>query len=149
MNVDKHLSWTVHIDKTCSKLNSKIALLNRISVCLTFEMKKLFYSSCLLPYLDYCCPIWGRNTKRKLPEIAMLQKKAACIILVASVRTPSKDLFTNFNWLNFGNRRNHQTALLIYKSMNNLTPKYITDIISFSNNSTYNLRSASRHDIYT
>ena len=136
VNVDKHLSWTVHIDKTCSKLNSKVALLKRISIYLTFEMKKLFYSSYLLPCFDYCCPTWGRNTKRKLSRITMLQKKATCIILEASMRTPSKDLFTKLNWLSFGNRCNYHTALLIYKSLNNLTPKYITDIISFSNNST-------------
>ena len=63
------------------------------------------------------------------------------------MRTPSKDLFTHLRWLSFGNRYNYHTALLIYKSLNNLTPKYIKDIISFSNNSSYNLRSATRHDI--
>ena len=145
VNADKHLSWTVHIDKTCSKLNSKIALLKRISIYLTFEKKQLFYSSYLLPCFDYCCHIWGRNTIRKLSGISMLQKKASRILLEASERTPSKHLFTKLNWLNFGNRCNHHTALLIHKSLNNFTPKYITDIISFSNNSTYNLRSASRH----
>ena len=66
VNVNKHLSWTVHtyIDKTWSKLNSKIALLKRISihVYLTFEMKQLFYSSYLLPCFDYCWSIWGRNS---------------------------------------------------------------------------------------
>ena len=63
------------------------------------------------------------------------------------MRTPSKDLFTQLRWLSFGNRCNYHTALLIYKSLNNLTEKYIKDIISFSKNSSYNLRSATRHDI--
>ena len=147
VHVDKHLSWAVHIDKTCLKINSKIALLKRISIYLTFEMKQLFYSSYVLPYLDYCCPVWGRNTKRNLARISMPQKKAARIILGASMRTPSKDLFTQLRWLSFGNRCNYHTALLIYKSLNNLTEKYIKDIISFSKNSSYNLRSATRHDI--
>ena len=63
------------------------------------------------------------------------------------MRTRSKDLFTQLRWLSFGNRCNYHTALLIYKSLNNLTPKYIKDLISFSKNSSYNLRSATRHDI--
>ena len=41
----------------------------------------------------------------------------------------------------------YHTAILLYKSLNNLTPKYINDIISFLKNSSYNLRSATRHDI--
>ena len=49
VHVDKHLSWAVHIDKTCLKINSKIALLKRISIYLNFEMKQLFYSSYILP----------------------------------------------------------------------------------------------------
>ena len=106
VHVDKHLSWAVHIDKTCLKINSKIALLKRISIYLTFEMKQLFYSSYILPCFDYCCPVWGRNTKRNLSRINMLQKKAARIILGASMRTPSKDLFTQLRWLSFGNRYN-------------------------------------------
>ena len=77
----------------------------------------------------------------------MLQKKAARILLGASMRTPSKDLFTQLKWLSFGNRCNYHTALLIYKSLNNLTPKYIKDIISFSKKSSYNLKYATRHDI--
>ena len=63
------------------------------------------------------------------------------------MRTPSGDLFTQLRWLSFGNRCNYHTALPIYKSLNNFTPKYIKDIISFSKTSSYNLRSATRHDI--
>ena len=110
-------------------------------------MKQLFYSSYILPCFDYCCPVWGRNTKQNLSRTSMLQKKAARIILGASMRTPSKDLFTQLRWLSFDNRFHYHTALLIYKSLNNLTPKYIKGIISLSNNSSYNLRSATRHDI--
>ena len=94
MHVDKHLSWAVYIDKTCLKINSKIALFKRICIYLTFEMKQLFYSSYILPCFDYCCPVWERNSQRNLSRISMLQKKAARIILGASVSTPSKDLFT-------------------------------------------------------
>ena len=63
------------------------------------------------------------------------------------MRTPSKDLFTHLKSLSFGNRYNYHTALLIYKSLNNLIRKYIKDIIFFSNNSSHSLRSATRHDI--
>lgn len=57
--IDKHLQWKVHIDKTCSKISSKITLLKKISNDLTFDMKKLFHNSYILTTFDYCCTIWG------------------------------------------------------------------------------------------
>ena len=74
VHVDKHLSWAVHIDKTCTKMNSKIALLKRISIYLTFEMKQLFYSSYILPCFDYCCPFGEEIVYKIYLELACCRK---------------------------------------------------------------------------
>ncbi len=146
-NVDKHLTWKLHIDKTCSKLNRKIMLLRRISYYLTFEMKQLFYNSYILTSFDYCCTIWGRGTKTDLSKIYVLQKRAAKIILQKPIRTPSKELFSQLNWLTFDDRCKYHAAILIYKCIDNKTPEYFNDIINFSKNSRYNLRSITHNDI--
>ena len=103
-------------------------------------MKQLFNSSYLLSFLLTVVLFGVRILNESFLELARIKPEV-------SVRTPSKDLFTKLNWLNFGYRFKYHTAVLMYKCLNNLTPKYITDVISFSNNFTYNLRSASRHDI--
>lgn len=145
--IDKHLQWKVHIDKTCSKISSKITLLKKISNYLTFDMKKLFHNSYILTTFDYCCTIWGSANKTNLTKVNVLQKRAAKVILQKPNRTPSKELFLQLKWLSFNNRCKYHTAILIYKCVNNQTPEYLNNIITFSQNHKYNLRSATHNDI--
>ena len=42
VHVDKHLSWNIHIDKTCTAINNKNNLLKRILTYLAMEMKYYF-----------------------------------------------------------------------------------------------------------
>ena len=77
----------------------------------------------------------------------VLQKRAAKVILQKPNRTPSKELFLQLKWLSFNNRCKYHTAILIYKCVNNQTPEYLNNIITFSQNHKYNLRSATHNDI--
>jgi len=51
-----------HISKN---VNSKIALLKRVSYNLTYEMKVMFNNVYIQSIIDYCCPIWSKAEKRK------------------------------------------------------------------------------------
>ena len=130
-----------------SKINSKITLLKRISNYLTLEMKQLFYNSYILPLFDYCCTVWWKSAKYRTAKLSILQKRAARVILGASSRTPSIELFTKLNWMTFDNRCNYYTGVLIFKCYNNLLPEYMNEVISFCKNSNYNLRSSAHNDI--
>ena len=55
--IDNTLSWNYQIETVCSKLNSKLALLRRISYFLTDEMKQLFYNAYIMSQFDYCCTV--------------------------------------------------------------------------------------------
>ena len=129
VHVDKHLSWNIHIDKTCTAINNKINLFKRISTYLTMEMKQLFYNSYILPFFDYCCTIWWKSAKYRTSKLSVLQKRAAHITLGAPSRTLSIELFAELNWLTFDNRCDHHVGVLIFKCRNNLSPRYIRDII--------------------
>ena len=50
-------------------------------------------------------------------------------------------------WLSFENRCKYFTSIIIYKSLHNLTPTYIDDLIKLVKNNTYNLRSISNNDL--
>ena len=56
-------------------------------------MKIKFYNSYILPILHYCCTIWGKDNKRYINKINMLQKRIAKINLNKPIRTPSEGLF--------------------------------------------------------
>ena len=67
--IDNTLSWDIQINKICSKVNSKIALLKRIVYFLSEDMRKLFYNAYILSVLDYCCTVWYTGCKSSLNKI--------------------------------------------------------------------------------
>ena len=58
----------------------------------------------------------------------------------------SVEYFKELTWLKFADRCNYHTAVLIYKTMKNMIPSYMTDI-HFSENKTHKLRSISNKDL--
>ena len=144
--IDNTLSWNTQIKKICSKLNSKIALLKRISYYLTYDMKLLFYNAYIMSTFDYCCTVWG-NGKAIQNTICKTQKRIARIILNVPIKTSSIEMFTKLKWLPFSKRYFYHIVLLIFKSRNNLAPRYISNLLTFSNNTSYNLRSIDRKDL--
>ena len=80
VHVDKHLSVAVHINKTCLKINSKIALLKRISIYLTSEMKQLFHSLYILLLITVF--LFGEEILNEIYlELACCRKKPPALYL--------------------------------------------------------------------
>ena len=134
------------MSKVSFKLNSKIALLKRISYCLTYDMKLLFYNAYIMSTFDYCCTVWG-NGKLIQNTIYKTQKRVARLILNKPVQTNSIEMFTKLKWLPFSKRYQYHIAILIFKASNSLVPHYISNLLTFSNNKSYKLRSIDRKDL--
>jgi hypothetical protein len=145
--IDNNLTWHVHIDYVSKNLNRKIALFKHVVYFLTYEMKNMFYNSYILPIFDYCCAIWGKDNKRYINKINMLQKRVAKIILNMPMRSPTEGFFKQLNWLSFNDRCKYHTPVLVYKIMNHMAPTYLSDILTFSRNENHNLRSSTRNDL--
>lgn len=144
--LDNCLTWKDHIDSVCKRISSKIALLKRIVYFLNDEMKLLFYNAYILPYIDYCCTIWGKN-KTHTKKIFTLQKRALRIITSGHEYSSTMQMFKENKVLTVFDRCKYHTAILVYKTLNNSVPSYMSEILSFSENSVYNLRSVSNNDL--
>ena len=77
----------------------------------------------------------------------MLQKRIAKLILNKPLRTPTAGLYKQLNWLSFTDRCKYHSAVLVYKTLNNMAPSYMTEVLAFSKNEKYNLRSSKRSDL--
>jgi hypothetical protein len=97
--------------------------------------------------MDYCCIIWGKGNTNYINNVCKLQKRIAKIILQQPQRSPSINLFETLNWLPFLDRCKYHTAVLVFKTLNNMAPTYMTELMTLSDNKIYNLRSRSRKDI--
>ena len=110
------------------------------------ECRILYYNAYIQPIMDYCDTIWGNCTKYNIDRIVKLQKRAARIILDQPYDSPSSPLFKELKWLSFPKRVSYHKAVIVYKSLNDLTPEYISSL--FTKNPTgYNLRSIENGDL--
>jgi len=147
VTVDKHLTWQLHINNVCRKLNSKLALLKRIKPYLNYETMKLFFNSYILPHMDYCCAIWCSATRSNLKKVISIQKRAAKIIMNKPFSSPSIPIFNKLGWLSFENRCTFLVGTIVYKVLHGSMPHYFDDVIFVSNNNTYSLRSTTHNDL--
>jgi hypothetical protein len=141
--VDKTLKWTTQIDKVSKKLKSKLYLFHRISKYLTPEMKEMFYNAYVTPIIDYGLVTWGVCSKRMLDRVFKFQHKFAKLIFPKQANVQRLILFKNLNWLPVTDRFKYYIAILVYKTINNLAPSYMRELIHTCNNENYNLRSQS------
>ena len=149
VHVDSSLTWKDHVNYLRGILNNRINLLRHLRKHVPLFARKLFYNSYILPHMDYCNLIWGRNSKSVQDVMCKYQKKAARLILNADFMTPSSQMFSKLMWLPFNKRLEYYECILIYKSLNGLSPEYITDM--FQNVNTvhkYNLRSVTCNNVY-
>ena len=58
-------------------------------------------------------------------------------------------MFNELKWLSFPTICIYNTNVMIFKSLNNQTPSYVKELLTFSNNSFYNLRSTVKKSIVT
>jgi len=84
--------------------------------------------------MDYCCTVWGSCSQKLLDKMVNFQKRAARIILDQPIDAPSETLFKTLNWMKFPERTDYKKAVLVYKSINGLSPEYLKSKFNFSQN---------------
>ena len=105
----------------------------------------LFYNAYVLPIMDYCCYIWGKDNKTYINKVHKIQNRIGKIMLDLPLKDHSRSIYAELQISTFNNRCKYHTAVLVYKIVNNMSPSYLT--VSVSNNVSYNLRSKSHKDL--
>ena len=145
--IDSTLSWESQINYVCKRVNTKIALFKKLSFYLNHEMEIMYYNAYILLSLEYCCVVWGRNKLSHIKQLTRLQKRAAKLVINSPKLQPNENIFQKLGCLSFESRCKYHTAVLVYKSMHGEAPDYLKDLLTFSPNDRYNLRSVSKMNI--
>lgn len=145
--IDNNLKWDVQIDNVCKNINSKINLLKKIKYFLNRQSRMMFYNGYILPIMDYCCHIWGKENKGSVNKIIKLQLRVGKIILDLSQKSDPKTIMSELKILSFNQRCQYHAAVLVYKTLNNMSPNYMSELLKTAENDFYNLRSQSNKQI--
>jgi hypothetical protein len=142
VELDEHLSWEVHINAICKKVGAGIGVLKRTKPFVPNETLHIIYKALILPYFDYCSPLWdncGIVLKEKLQRF---QNRAARVLTGVSYDTNSSELLERLNWKNLENRFRFNKVVLVYNILNNGTAPCLREFFSArsNNDNDYHLR---------
>ena len=101
--------------------------MSHIRSCLMLEASKQVYISLLQPLFDHTDVAWGGGgiSEGCCKELHRLQNRAAIILW----KNTSNDTFHVLNWLTLSSRRKMQKCILVFKCLNNLVAKYLTQYL--------------------
>ena len=80
VHMDSKLDWNYHIDIVRNKVAKNVSVSNRVKHVLTSSALYSLYCTLVMPYLTYCCEVWGNNYKTRIQSLFILQKRAIRII---------------------------------------------------------------------
>ena len=101
VEIDSKLSFNEHIEKVCTKLVSRIAILRKIRACLPLKQRLQFYNRIIRPIMSYGNVVWANYDKESVYRVLKLQRRAARVISYANCMTPSVALINKVGWIRF------------------------------------------------
>ena len=143
LEIDEYLTWEAHIKSVTKKVVSTLAALRKIRKFTSPENLVKVYKSVIEPYFDYCSIVWDTLSIELTDKLQRLQNRAARIITGATYNVRSKNVLEKLEWLPLKERRVEQKAIMMYKIVNNLAPKYMVQMFENNHGSNYyNLRNS-------
>ena len=83
----------------------------------------------VLSHLDYCNSLLLGSTKYNLNKLQMIQNMGCRVIFKAGKYTHVTPLFMGLHWLSVLDRIMYKILVLMFKCINGLAPKYLSDLV--------------------
>ena len=141
VHIDQTLSWNVHVENLCKKIASGIGALKRVRSFVPYETLRSIFMSLVQPHFDYCNSVWGCCGKTLVSKLQKLQNRAARILTYSNYDANADNLIKKLGWIKLDSQRSIHKAVVVYKSLNGLTPDYLSSkFVDRSSVSNYSLR---------
>ena len=140
--IDEKLSWDLHVDKTCKKVGSSIAVMKQIMPFVPNSTLQTIYKAMTQPYFDDCSPLWGYCSAYLKEKLQRFQNRAERIISGANYEINSADVLESLGWQTLEERRKRNKSKLMYRILNNRVAPILKEQFTRSSNlpENYNLR---------
>ena len=126
--LDKQLKFTAHINSVSRIISRNIGIISRVRYFIDSNTAYLLYNSMILPYLNYCCLIWGVNYHSQLQRVTILQKRAVRLIEGVYPPISSKPLFKKYRIMKISDIARTQMILVMHKFLTAQLPLSFNEI---------------------
>ena len=123
--IDEKFTWIHHIETVKKKICKAIGSMYRIRDKVDNDSLLMIYNALILPYLMYCCELWGNTYCIRINRLKLLQKRAVRKINNAEYRDHTSALFKKYRILKLEDLITLHTCLVMYKASNCLLPKNV------------------------
>ena len=127
--LDSHLTFEKHINTKCSAACINIRSIAAIRRFIDLDTAKLLASSLVLTHLDYSNSILCGLPKKSILKLQRIQNWAAKVVLHRDKYSSSTDALITLHWLPIKERIDFKILCLVFKSINNLAPKYLSALL--------------------
>ena len=122
VHIDSKLNWNEHISVIKTKVAKNVSIMNRVKHCLINSALYSLYCTLILPYLSYCCEIWGNTYKSRIHPLYIMQKRAIRICGNSDYRAHTRQIFYQLKTLCLPDMVNFNSMVFMYKVFNNSLP---------------------------
>ena len=141
VHIDKHLSWSVHVEKITKKIASAIGALKRIRPFITTKTAVQVYQALIQPHFDYCCSVWDNFGETLSNKLQKLQNRAVRVITRSPYDASASPLLDSLHLDNLSLRRKKIKAKMMFKVLKGDAPDYLQNLFS-ARGTGYNLRNS-------
>ncbi len=114
--IDTQFNWKEHIKVIQTKVAKGISILWKVKFRLSTSVLRQLYMSLILPYLTYCCEVWGNTYKTSLEKLFLFQKKIVRLISKSDYRSHTAPMFQDLHLLPIYELVNFNTSLFMHKA---------------------------------
>ena len=122
--IDENLRWQAHIDKLSQTFPS--GAIKRIRDFVPTPTLHCIYNALIQSQFDYCNIVWGNCGKTLFDRLQKLQNRAARVLTFSRYDADANRLFRQLNWKDLSTQFQMQKVPMVYKSLNDLVPGYLS-----------------------
>ena len=127
--MDSDLNFNSHIKSIISAAFYHLKNIARIKGILSkADLERLIHAF-ISSRLDYCNGLLSGLTKEAVKQLQYIQNAAARVLTKTRKYDHISPVLRSLHWLPVAQRIDFKTALLVYKSLHGLAPKYISDML--------------------
>lgn len=134
ITIDKELKFDSHLASIVRKVSNQLQVIKRHKRLLDTNSKIKLYNAYFLPQLNYCSIVWNFCGQRNSTKLDKLNERSLRFVF-NDFNSAYEQLLKQMNQPTLYNRRVHDMLTLVYKSIHDYVPKYISDLFTLRSNS--------------
>ena len=138
--IDENLHWQIKRSSINKKIASGIGAIKKIRYFVSTPSLNCIYNALIPSQFDYCNIVWGNCGKTLFDRLQKLQNRAARVLTFSRYDADANRLFRQLNWKDLSTQFQIQKALMVYKSLNDLVPGYLSSKFVKRYETRYSLR---------